>query len=333
MDVISLHQAGFSNAVASLGTSLTVQHARIMARYVKEVLLTYDSDGAGVKAAQRAIPILKEAGISTRIVNMHPYKDPDEFIKALGKEEYQKRVEQAQNSFFYEIEILQRDYDLADPEQKTRFYNEMAKKLLSFPEELERNNYTEALARKYQINYESLRKLVNRYGAQGESIRVAQETKKNLDEDTRRKGRPEEGMRRSQRLLLTRLIEEPAAFERIRGVILPEDFTEGFYHDVAVMVFEEFEKSGSVNVAKLIGRFEDAEGQRQAAELFSAKLDVPMDEQSRKKEFADTVIRVKQNSLDAADARALEQNDINALQQNMEKRRELGKLHSSLNLG
>lgn len=140
-------------------------------------------------------------------------------------------------------------------------------------------------------------------------------------------------MRRSQRLLLTRLIEEPAVFERIRGVILPEDFTEEFYHDVAVMVFEELEKNGSVNAARLIGRFEDTERQRQAAELFSTKLNVPMDEQGRKKEFADTVIRVKQNSLDAADARALEQNDFGALQRNMEKRKELGKLHSSLNLG
>ena len=174
MDVISLHQAGFSNAVASLGTSLTTQHARILARYVKEVILTYDSDGAGVKAALRAIPLLKEAGILTRIVNMRPYKDPDEFIKALGAEEYQKRIDEAQNSFFYEIDVMQKDYDLADPEQKTRFFNEMAKRLLFFSEELERNNYTEALAQKYCISYDSLRKLVNRYGARGESVKVAE---------------------------------------------------------------------------------------------------------------------------------------------------------------
>ena len=138
--------------------------------------MTYDSDGAGVKAALRAIPLLKEAGILTRIVNMRPYKDPDEFIKALGAEEYQKRIDEAQNSFFYEIDVMQKDYDLADPEQKTRFFNEMAKRLLFFSEELERNNYTEALAQKYCISYDSLRKLVNRYGAQGESVKVAEGT-------------------------------------------------------------------------------------------------------------------------------------------------------------
>lgn len=333
MDVISLHQAGFTNAVASLGTSLTTQHARILARYTKEVLLTYDSDGAGVKAALRAIPILKEAGISARIVNMRPYKDPDEFIKALGAQEYQNRIDNAQNSFFYEIEILQRDYELSDPEQKTRFYNEMAKKLLGFTEELERNNYTQALAEKYMISYESLRKLVNRYGAQQETVRLAQETAEREKEETKKRTKPEEGMRRSQKLLLTRLIEEPAAFERIRGIIGPEDFTEEFYRDVAKMAFAEYEEHGSVNPAKLISRFESAERQQQAAELFSAKLDAPMDEEGRKKEFADTVMRVKQNSLDMQYEQAVEQNDFAALQRIMEKRKELGRLHSSLNLG
>ncbi len=333
MDVISLHQAGFTNAVASLGTSLTTQHARILARYTKEVLLTYDSDGAGVKAALRAIPLLKEAGICARIVDMRPHKDPDEFIKALGPQEYQKRIDTAQNSFFYEIDILQRDYDLSDPEQKTRFYNEMARRLLGFSEELERNNYTEALAQKYMISYESLRKLVNRHGIQQETVKVADETVLREREETRKKAKPQEGMRRSQRLLLTRLCEEPAAFGRIDGIVGPEDFTEEFYHDVAVMVFEEYQKNGSVNPAKLINRFEDAEKQQAAAELFSTKLAAPMDEEGRKKEFADTVMRVKQNSLDVQYARAVEQNDFKALQQIIEKRGELGRLHSSLNLG
>ena len=107
MDVIALHQAGFDNAVASLGTALTSGHANLLKRYTKNVYLTYDSDGAGVKAALRAIPILKEVGITTKVINMKPYKDPDEFIKALGAEEYQKRIDTAENSFMFEIRILE----------------------------------------------------------------------------------------------------------------------------------------------------------------------------------------------------------------------------------
>ncbi len=333
MDVISLHQAGFTNAVASLGTSFTAQHARMMARYVKEVLLTYDSDGAGVKAALRAIPILKEAGISARIVSMKPYKDPDEFIKACGPEEYQKRLDHAQNSFFFEVEVLQQDYNLGDPEQKTRFFNEMAKLLLQFPEELERNNYTEALAQKYMISFDSLRKLVNRLGVQLEPSRVAAQTVEREREEGRRRSRPEEGMKKSQRLLLTRLIEEPQAFERVKGIITPEDFTEEFYREVAALAFEEYGKTGNVNPARIINRFESREQQTEAAELFSTQLPAPMDEAQRRREFADTVVRVKQNSLQIQYEKAVEQNDFTALQGIMEKQKGLGKLHSSLNPG
>ena len=100
VDVIAMHQAGFTNAVASLGTAFTSQHAMLLKRYTDQVILTYDSDGAGVKAALRAIPILKEVGMSIKVLNMKPYKDPDEFIKNLGKEEFQKRIDEAESSFF-----------------------------------------------------------------------------------------------------------------------------------------------------------------------------------------------------------------------------------------
>ncbi len=101
MDVISLHQAGFTNAVASLGTALTQGHASLIKRYVKEVYLTYDSDEAGTKAALRAIPILREAGISAKVIRMEPYKDPDEFIKNLGKEAFEDRIREARNGFLF----------------------------------------------------------------------------------------------------------------------------------------------------------------------------------------------------------------------------------------
>ena len=146
MDVIALHQAGFDNALASLGTALTSGHANLLKRYTKDVYLTYDSDGAGIKAALRAIPILKEVGITTKVINMKPYKDPDEFIKALGAEAYQERIDQAENSFLFEVRILEQEYEMHDPESKTSFYNEVAKKLCGFSEKLARDNYIEAVA-------------------------------------------------------------------------------------------------------------------------------------------------------------------------------------------
>ena len=128
MDVIAMHQAGFNQAVASLGTALTPGHARLLKRYTDNVLITYDSDEAGVKAALRAIPLLKEAGITTKVVNMRPYKDPDEFIKALGQEAFQERLDNAENSFMYEISTIEKKYDRKDPEGSTSFERESKNK-------------------------------------------------------------------------------------------------------------------------------------------------------------------------------------------------------------
>ena len=146
MDVISLHQAGFTNAVASLGTALTTGHASLIKRYVNEVYLTYDSDEAGTRAALRAMPILKEAGITAKIIRMEPYKDPDEFIKNLGTEAFEERINKARNGFLFSLEILEKEYDMNSPEGKTAFHKEAAKRLTMFEEEIERNNYIEAVA-------------------------------------------------------------------------------------------------------------------------------------------------------------------------------------------
>ena len=175
MDVIAMHQAGFTQAVASLGTAFTSGQASLLRRYANEILLSYDSDGAGVNAALRAIGILKEAGMTGRVINLEPYKDPDEFIKALGGEEFQKRLDHAENSFFFELRQLQKNYDLSDPEQKTAFHREIARKLCTFSEEVERENYIEAVAQKYHISFENLRRLVGTYAVQtGPQIRCSE---------------------------------------------------------------------------------------------------------------------------------------------------------------
>ena len=146
MDVISMHQAGFNNAVASLGTALTSQQASLLKRYTDEVLIIYDSDEAGVKAALRAIPMLKTAGLSTKVINLKPYKDPDEFIKNMGKEAFQERLDHGMNSFLFELHAMEQQYEMEDPQGKTDFFKETARKLLRFEDEIERNNYIQAVA-------------------------------------------------------------------------------------------------------------------------------------------------------------------------------------------
>ena len=331
IDVIALHQAGFTNAVASLGTAFTGLQANLIKRYTGEVLLTYDSDAAGTKAALRAIPILKDAGLTVKVIDMKPYKDPDEFIKALGAEEFQKRIETAKNSFLFEVEVTERDFDMNDPEQKTKFFNETAKKMLQFTEEIERNIYIEAVSAKYGIGFDNLRKLVNSYGARlgtGDSYKPKEHTVKD-----RNKNLPMEGMRQSQRILLTWLIDDLRLFEKIKGIITPRDFTEDLYKQAAELLFDQYEKEGKVTPAKILNHFESKEEQKEAAALFSLELSSEMGSKEKEKALNETVQRIKKNSLDKQSKEAIEQNDIQTLQGIIKEQTGLQKLHISLDCG
>ncbi|MCI9137440.1 MAG: toprim domain-containing protein, partial [Lachnospiraceae bacterium] len=321
MDVIALHQAGFDNAAASLGTAFTQGHANLLKRYTKEVYCTFDSDGAGVKAALRAIPILKEAGITVKIIDMRPYKDPDEFIKAEGPEEYQRRIDNAKNSFLFEIEVLEREYDLKDPEGKTDFYNAVAGKILEFEEAIERDNYIEAVAAKYQIGFENLRKLVFH---QGTKVGLAKESRK-LKSGVQENKKRENGMKHSQKLMLTWLIEKPELFEAVRPYLGPEDFTEELYRQVAEAVFEQHQE-GELNPAKIISMFPDEEQQREAAGLFNARLEEITTQAEREKAFKETVIRLKENSINYR-SKHLEPSDMEGLQRLVADKKSMQRLY------
>ena len=326
MDVISMHQAGFKNSVASLGTALTTQHASLLKRYTDEVILTYDSDGAGIKAALRAIPMLKAAGISTRVLHMNPYKDPDEFIKTLGPEAFQERMDQAENSFLFEISILERDFDMHDPEGKTGFYQAAARKLMEFDQELERENYIQAVAERYQISFDSLRKMVNREAMRGAVPRREREEVVR----PQKKREKEDGKKTSQRLLLTWLIEQKGLYEKISAYISPEDFTDPLYREVAEKLFEQL-KTGEVNPARILSAYEDAEQQREVAALFNATVRVET-KAELEKALNETILRVLRGSIEYRTAH-LDPADMAGLQKIVADKRRveaIGKLHISL---
>ena len=326
MDVIAMHQAGFTQAVASLGTAFTSGQASLLRRYANEILLSYDSDGAGVNAALRAIGILKEAGMTGRVINLEPYKDPDEFIKALGGEEFQKRLDHAENSFFFELRQLQKNYDLSDPEQKTAFHREIARKLCTFSEEVERENYIEAVAQKYHISFENLRRLVGTYAAQTGLAQPVIRPKSGVQ----KKNTAAEGIKNSQKLLLTWLVEQTQLYRQISKYIYPKDFTEGLYEKVADRLFEELEQ-GNINPASIISMFEEEEDQREAASLFHTKLERLESTAEQEKALHDIVCAVKRNSYERDSAQL--GTDVAALNRVIAGKKqleELAKTHISL---
>ncbi len=327
MDVISMHQAGFTNAVASLGTALTTQHATLLKRYTDEVILTYDSDEAGIRAALRAIPMLREAGISTRVLHMEPYKDPDEFIKALGTEAFQQRIDQAENSFLFELSVLQKSYDMKNPDGKTRFFQAAAARIAEFEQEIERENYIEAVAGRFQISFEGLRKMVMSVLMQGvpqrkQAVQSVQQEKKRSEKA--------DGIRRSQQLILTWLVEYPNLYGTVSRYIHPEDFSDELYREVALLLYEQREKN-EVNPAQIINHFSDAEQQRTVAQLFNAQVKI---EKPRELEKAvqETIYKVVEQAI-GQKSRELDPTDMKGLQELVDAKRrlqEIRRLHISL---
>ena len=330
MDVIAMHQAGFTNAVASLGTAFTMQHSVLLKRYTQEVRLAYDSDGAGQKAALRAIPILKSAGINVRVIHMNPYKDPDEFIKNLGIEAFQERIDAAESSFMFEISVLEKNYKQSDPEGRASFMKAMARRLLQFPQELERNIYIDAIAGRYGIASEELKRMVNSFGASMSREQVEEAIYQQQEQEempVKKRAEKENSVLTAQKLFLTWLIEDPSLYDKIKDYIDEDDFEDPLYHKAATLVFEELKVTGQVTPARILNQFEDVEEQKTAASLFNTKLKTDDDPAIREKALNETVKRIKKNSLELKSRSVRE---ISDLQKIIQEKAKLQKLYISL---
>lgn len=325
MDVIAMHQAGFNQAVASLGTAFTVQQSAILKRYTNEVLLTYDSDEAGIKAAMRAIPILREAGLTAKVIHMDPYKDPDEFIKAEGVEAFQKRMDEAEGSFFFELEVIKRKYDFRDPESKTNFFKEVSAKLLEYEAGIERNTYIEAAASRYGLPAGELARMVSRTGEKlgGMAAKPAPVRPRSRSRSTEE----EKGLR-SQRLLISWMSSD----EKMLGIILkyvePEDFTDPLCRRVAGLLAGQ-RSEGRLNPAALFQYFTEEEEQKKVAAMLSGALPALSGKEEEGKALQETILRVKQSAV-AWQMEHMDLSDAESLSKIVQKRREIEKLHISL---
>ena len=295
MDVIAMHQAGFNNAVASLGTALTSGHASLLKRYTQEVLLLYDSDEAGIRAALRGIPILREAGVNSRVVSLKPYKDPDEFIKNMGPEAFEKRLDEAKDSFLFRVSVAEDEFPMDEPQGQNRFFERCAEMLLELKDELERNLYIDAVVKiyrgRYGISSEDLRKRVNTLALKGTPAEHRIQPKSGTSEKKKR----ESASDTSQKLMLTWLVTYPGIFDKVAQYLTPEDFVVPLYREVAQMLFQQ-RQEGEVNPARLLNSFPDSEEQREVASLFNASIHLE-NQQEQDRAFADTLLRIKQESL------------------------------------
>ncbi len=329
MDVIALHQAGFNNAVASLGTSLTERQAKKIKGYTDNVVITYDSDSPGKKAAKRAIPILKNEGLNVRILDMTPYKDPDELIVAKGADEYRKRIEQAVNGFDFEAKLLEESHDLEDPDSKTQFDHRIAETIARIDDPLARNNHINAAAKKYNIDAVELKRLVNSIGSalkiQEENEKIKTELKKT------REIKPDAARKNTECLLLNTIIQYKNAYLAIKDVLKPDDFPDETEQKIYDFICKDYERTGSAVGAGIIDKFEEAEERKKVADILMVSGDFEdTNEDERRKAFADYVTAVKKAAIDRKAGEAMSAGDGERLKVLITEEDSLGSLRKKL---
>ncbi len=334
MDVIALHQAGFDQAVASLGTAFTSGHANLIARYAKEnvrpgeiarykdILLCYDSDGAGVEAAKRALTTLRTAGLSAKVIDMKPYKDPDEFIKNLGAEEFAKRIENAENGFMYEIRQLESEYDLKDPSKKSRFITDVATRLLRFEDPVERDGYAGNIAYKYDVSPDSLNEVIRKQAVEMGGITIAPKPMPTRGE----KGSLDDATRLPQSRLLSWICDAPEVYGIVSRYISADDFSDPLYRKVATILFDQLDND-RFDPANVVSMFTEEEEQRQIAEAFHQNIGHLESVQMRENALKDLMLNVKRLSLMRDDRKDNDFNRIITIRKELE---ELERAHISL---
>ncbi len=162
MDAIALHQFGFDCAVASLGTSLTEEHATLLSRYTEQVYLIYDGDEAGQNATKRAIPMLERAGIRIKVLRMRDAKDPDEFLKKFGPDRFRLLLEESSNRVEYQLEAIEKKYNLGEDDQKIRYVQECAELICTLDSSIKREVYSGRVAETSGISMEAMKLEVNK---------------------------------------------------------------------------------------------------------------------------------------------------------------------------
>ena len=157
MDAIALHQYGFDCAVASLGTALTEDGANLLSKYTDQVVLIYDGDQAGQRAAQRAIPILEKTGLQVKVLQMRDAKDPDEFLKKFGADKFKLLLEESANRVEYQLQAIRRKYDLREDDQRVKYIQEAAGLLSTLDSAVQREVYGNRVAESAKISFEAMK--------------------------------------------------------------------------------------------------------------------------------------------------------------------------------
>lgn len=262
MDAISLHQYGFDCAVASLGTSLTAEHATLLSRYTEQVVLIYDGDEAGQRAAQRAIPMLEKVGLQVKVLRMKDAKDPDEFLKKFGADKFKLLLEESADRVEYQLDAIRRRYDLNADEQRVKFIQEASELICALGSPVQREVYGRRVADAGHISYDAMKLEVDK----AYKRRVSHEKRKqekqdlqpvqNLQPKTRAFHYRNVRCAMAEETVLAMVLAEPALLDKT-GALDERMFTAPVLGKAFAQLRERYRKGMEVSVSVLSDMTED----------------------------------------------------------------------------
>ena len=311
MDVISLHQKGFTNAVASLGTAFTAEQAQLIKRYKGRAVLCYDSDEAGQKATIRAGEILSNAGIKTKVLTVEGAKDPDEYINLKGAEMFNSLIEKAVNLTEYRISKIEKQYNLDDGSEKIEFIEKAAGVFSEIKDPVEREIYMKEFSRKYDISIPSVQAHIDKRVQKNNVIEKRREENVERRAFEKRTGgrRDLDDMRlyNAEQLLLN-LITEKDVYNSVKDLFDAEDFSEGLHRKIAEVVIKIHMEGKAVNTASVITEF-PPEDVPEAAKILSDDRNVD----DKKKAAKESLEIIKKTKNRKAEKQLAETGDIESL--------------------
>lgn len=260
MDVISLHQRGITNVVAPLGTALTEQQGWLLRKNTEQIILSFDSDDAGLKAKTRAIEILENMGCDIRILNIEGAKDPDEYILKFGTARFNNLVEKALSVIEFKVKLLKKDLNLENIKDKIKFLNEIAKLIAKVDNTIEREIYIEKIAKEYDISKEAIYGEVNKLTyKQTNNEKILEKAKPVIIHKKEETEQVSPKIKRRENTIISILLSgDIAIFEIIKQNISPDDFKDKINFNIVKKLYEEFEK-GNSNINGIIDSLEQDE--------------------------------------------------------------------------
>ena len=274
MDVISLHQRGITNVVAPLGTALTEQQGWLLRKNSEQIILSFDSDEAGLKAKLRALDILQNMGCDLRILQMEGAKDPDEYIIKYGNARFNNLVDKALSIIEFKVKILKKDLNLENTNDKIKFLNEIAKLISNVNNTIEREVYIEKIAKEYDISKEAIYAEVNKLTYKNVKTEKVLEKPKPVVTHIKREEKviSEAVKRRENTVIALLLMGDLNIFEILRQNIKVENFQDEVNKKIAQKLYEEFEK-GNSNINAIIDNLEQDE-QNQITMIMSEDYEI-----------------------------------------------------------